>query len=324
MSWQAVEWVLQECDADDYVEFRLLALLAHRANPDGTGAWPSVASLAEGIRRSPRTIQRGLERLRKAGRIRFGDQSLVPDTVAVNRRPTVWDVIIPGVTPNAETGGAGVTEDVTPNADSEVTPYVTSQPFGLTTGDTPDERLGVTPGVALGVTSGVIQNVLHSLRNENVLFGQNDPPPDSDPPPTKASPTKPSRRSASKPRATARRKPSVPLPDDWRPNESHNKLAREIGLSTAQARIELENFRDHARAKDVRFRDWDAGFRTWLRNSVKFGLKPAHGGGPAGGTKRERAVANGERFKSKPDATVLERIGITATPRQIALPGGTP
>lgn len=181
VSWQAVEWVLQECDVDEYVEFRLLSLLAKRANADGTGAWPSVSTLAEEIRRGPRTVQRGLERLRSAGRIRLGDQSLIPDYVASNRRPTVWDVVIPGVTPVVIPDGSGVTTDDTPNGDGGASPDVTSEvgsgathddtpePTGVTPDVTADVEFGVSPVVAVGVSSGDVQNVLPSLRKENVL-----------------------------------------------------------------------------------------------------------------------------------------------------------
>lgn len=59
------------------------------------------------------------------------------------------------------------------------------------------------------------------------------------------------------------RKRAVPLPADWRPNPTHARIALERGIDLeAQA----EKFRDYARAHGKAYRDWDAGFRNWLRS----------------------------------------------------------
>lgn len=59
------------------------------------------------------------------------------------------------------------------------------------------------------------------------------------------------------------RKRAVPLPADWKPNSTHARIALERGLDLeAQA----EKFRDYARAHGKAYRDWDAGFRNWLRS----------------------------------------------------------
>lgn len=65
-------------------------------------------------------------------------------------------------------------------------------------------------------------------------------------------------------KARERRKPETPLPDSWSPNETHVRIARERGVD---GRREELQFRDHAAANDRRQRDWDAAFRTWLRNA---------------------------------------------------------
>jgi hypothetical protein len=64
-----------------------------------------------------------------------------------------------------------------------------------------------------------------------------------------------------------RRKPERPLPDDWKPTDAHRSLAVEVGVDLE---VEEAQFRDHAKANDRRQRDWDAAFRTWLRNAKKF------------------------------------------------------
>lgn len=60
-----------------------------------------------------------------------------------------------------------------------------------------------------------------------------------------------------------KRKRAVPLPADWKPNPTHARIALERGIDLeAQA----EKFRDYARAHGKAYRDWDAGFRNWLRS----------------------------------------------------------
>ena len=57
------------------------------------------------------------------------------------------------------------------------------------------------------------------------------------------------------------------LPEDWRPTDRHASFAAENRLDTD---AEAEQFRDHHTAKGSLMLDWDAAFRTWLRNAVKF------------------------------------------------------
>lgn len=66
------------------------------------------------------------------------------------------------------------------------------------------------------------------------------------------------------PRRNGRKRPKRPLPDDWTPKDDHLAICRERGLNPAG---EVANFRDHAQANDRRQVDWDASFRTWLRNA---------------------------------------------------------
>lgn len=65
---------------------------------------------------------------------------------------------------------------------------------------------------------------------------------------------------------SAKRKRQMPI--EWEPNAKHHEIAAEDGLSIDR---ELERFRDYCEANAKTYADWDAGFRTWLRNAVKFG-----------------------------------------------------
>ncbi len=57
------------------------------------------------------------------------------------------------------------------------------------------------------------------------------------------------------------------LPDNFSSNETAERLAAELGLVLTS---ELEAFEDYHKANGSTFKDWQAAFRTWLRNSFKF------------------------------------------------------
>lgn len=70
------------------------------------------------------------------------------------------------------------------------------------------------------------------------------------------------------------RKRASKLPEDFTPNETGVRLALEAGIGVER---ELAQFRDHHTAKATKMADWQAGWRTWVRNAVQFG----RGGKPA-------------------------------------------
>lgn len=63
-----------------------------------------------------------------------------------------------------------------------------------------------------------------------------------------------------------------------------DQTAHDIAASTgANLQAELANFLDHHAARGTVFKDWQAAFRTWLRNAVKFSNHaPASGRGRQG------------------------------------------
>lgn len=63
-------------------------------------------------------------------------------------------------------------------------------------------------------------------------------------------------------------KRAVQLPKDFVPDATCVELAVSLGRS---ASAELPAFADFHRSKGSTFKDWQSAFRTWLRNSVKFG-----------------------------------------------------
>ncbi len=76
-------------------------------------------------------------------------------------------------------------------------------------------------------------------------------------------------------RARARRrvrKPDLPLPPNWQPNLQARLDAEGRGLDFAS---EAERFRAHHAAKGSLFCDWDAAFRTWMLNAVRWAAERA-------------------------------------------------
>lgn len=93
MSTVALAWVCNEARPQDHADFRLLTLLADVAGPDGTGAYPSQATLAAGMMRSARMVRRGLDALLAKGFIRRGDQSRAGH-LPREQRPIVYDLVM--------------------------------------------------------------------------------------------------------------------------------------------------------------------------------------------------------------------------------------
>lgn len=77
----------------------------------------------------------------------------------------------------------------------------------------------------------------------------------------------------------SRKKPALPLPENWAPTPEHQALARAENRDVAR---EAARFRDWASANAEAKSDWDAAFRNWLRSS--FGNASPKAAGLFGGT----------------------------------------
>lgn len=87
------------------------------------------------------------------------------------------------------------------------------------------------------------------------------------------------------------------MPDGWSPSDAHRAMAAELGVSVDAERAA---FTDHHLAKRSTFADWDAAFRTWLRNAQKFATR--NGGGGVVST----ATARAEHRRRILDSIVVE------------------
>jgi len=57
------------------------------------------------------------------------------------------------------------------------------------------------------------------------------------------------------------------LDENFKPNQTTLDTANEVGVDH---KAELPKFADHHTAKGSKFKDWQAAFRTWLRNAAKY------------------------------------------------------
>lgn len=90
----------------------------------------------------------------------------------------------------------------------------------------------------------------------------------------------------------SRRRPEVPLPANWTPNDKNISDAQARQFSAKEIEDEADRFRNHHLARDTRFRDWDAAWRTWLANSRKFARGGMAGQAATGGRGPGRSLAS--------------------------------
>lgn len=64
-----------------------------------------------------------------------------------------------------------------------------------------------------------------------------------------------------------------PLPDDWLPDESHQRLAADLGLDAPQ---EAAKMRAWATSKGIERVNWGATFTTWLHKALEFAKNGAN------------------------------------------------
>lgn len=98
------------------------------------------------------------------------------------------------------------------------------------------------------------------------------------------------------------------LPNDFMPNQTAHDLAAESG---ADLQAELDQFRDYHIGKGSVQKDWQATFRTWLRNSKKF--SPKARGSPSVADSRTAAANSFFRHEGGTDGRIID-----ITPRTIA------
>lgn len=85
------------------------------------------------------------------------------------------------------------------------------------------------------------------------------------------------------------KKRAVAIPENWVPNEANVDHALSKNLTYEEIQNEADQFRDYHLARGTTFKDWNAGWRTWVANAIKYrnrgmaGKAPARGHGQGGG-----------------------------------------
>jgi hypothetical protein len=70
-----------------------------------------------------------------------------------------------------------------------------------------------------------------------------------------------------RPNPTHKQAKACLLPKNWKPNTAAEDFAKANGLDCA---FEAEQFKNHAEATQRTMKNWDAAFRVWLGNAVKW------------------------------------------------------
>jgi hypothetical protein len=73
------------------------------------------------------------------------------------------------------------------------------------------------------------------------------------------------------PKRKLKKKPQIPLPDDYQLSERHIKYADLKGMSYEAIQSEFEGFCIHHRKKGSTMASWYAAWQTWVRNYFEFG-----------------------------------------------------
>jgi len=114
MSLRAMLWALHDAPVTDPTTLVVLIALADHAADDGTGAFPSLDTIARYARCSRDTARRHVKQLAEAGVIVPGNPQLTA-YIRQDRRPVVWDMAysmgfttgVQGATPSQPRGSTG-------------------------------------------------------------------------------------------------------------------------------------------------------------------------------------------------------------------------
>lgn len=232
----------------------VLMALADWADDNGINCYPSVYELSEYMTCSERTVQRLLRELEEGswvavvGNAKGGGSSR---QYALNVPKMEEIAAIEHARREAEK------ERRRRERKSELNPFVKG-----CQSVTPDKLSPVTTATQ-GVTTTTLRGDNCDTRGDTAVT-----PSTIDPPYIHQRSTIVVGADAPKPAKPASR--ATILPDDFQPNETVRQMAAELGLSL---QAELAAFCDHHTAKGTTFRDWQAAFRTWLRNSQRFGQR---------------------------------------------------
>ena len=222
----------------------VMLALADFAGDDGR-AWPSTSTLAKMTRQSKRHVITTLSRLADEGEIRpvgTGPRKVVVYEITPENSCLTGEVssLVGSLTGEATSPVEGFTGEVSsPDLVKSATPLVKV----------------ISPDPLLNHQSTVIDKTPTAPFQADHPFDESKTPKPS----LSAKPKKPPKQETTLPN-------DWQVPDDWR--EWMQTLASEKGVHI-EADTEAHKFVDHHLAKNSKFANWQAAWRTWTRNAVQ-------------------------------------------------------
>ncbi len=253
----------------------VLMALADWADDNGTNCWPSIYELSEYLTCSERTVQRLLRELEQGGWIAVvgnhnGGGTSRTYALNVPKMDEVSKVEHARREAEKERRRRERKDDA-------------SNPFlkGCQS-VTPDKLTPVTTATQ-GVTTTTLRGDNHDARGDTAVTLSTIDPPYIHHGTTMVCADAPKAKPAA--RATT-------LPADFQPDGTAEQMARDFGLDLFG---ELTAFSDFHAAKGTTFKDWQAGFRNWLRNANKFGQRAVGARGGIGTSNKPQQARNSGR-----------------------------
>lgn len=244
MSYEAVDKVIRS-GVEDATLFSVLLALAFFKN-DRTGeCFPSTAKIASAARRSQNIVRSAIKRLEELG---YVEANQAPGlrrffVIHLDRLPTKRDPL-EEAEPLSEV--KPLTE-VKPLSDPQGAPFQKCEGTPVRSERGPLSEVKAEQGIKQGIEQGIEQGMSASA------------------------PTAPKLK---------RRSPSKPCP--WEPGtpipEELEAYAKEQ-FPTVDCYVEFQKFINYCLSHDKRFARWDAAFRNWLANALKFQQQRGGNGG---------------------------------------------
>lgn len=95
------------------------------------------------------------------------------------------------------------------------------------------------------------------------------------------------------------------MADNWKPSEANTEHCLLKGYALGQITPIADHFRDHHTAKGTISKSWDASWRTWITNDLKFHGDPRHRSSPRTGSGRGDFVDVVTRLKAEAEREEL-------------------
>lgn len=238
----------------------VLANMADKASDGGEGVFASKATIAKETELGLSTVKRAINDLLERGLIRE-----VGQRGCANGHTVVYDLDVRAIAALP----AWKNDDVTP---SRVDP--------VQSGRGPERAVTPSRADPHPVQSGPQTILEPSLNQEAIASLENASAQEfEDPPPKKGR------------RASA-------LPPDWVPSDRNLSDARSKNFTEGEIHEQATAFRDYHLARGTTFKDWDAGWRTWLGNARRFS-RPSQASRPRHGSPHDGLLAGFQRAASR-------------------------